>query len=138
MNPYDSPADALNSKSDPLGLPAIGYMVLGALGVVAGLGMLVMSALWFWLWFEFGKMPSEAWETLGTGLLQLVVSAMFLFVSRSLRKRKNKWLIVVTSILGTAACIPAPVTVLTLMRICRKEVWRTFAQVDEIRPDALD
>ena len=126
MNPYESPAEVLNSTPDPLGLPAMGYTVLGGMGVVAGLGMVVMSALWFWLWFEFGEMSSQAWETLGTGLLWLAVSAMFLFVSRSLRKRKNKWLIVATSVLGTAACLAAPVTILTLMRICRKEVWRSF------------
>ena len=123
VNPYESPAEESATPADPLELPALGYMLLGALGLILGLGMLVKSDVFV---LNPIHMSRWAWRDLGLGLAQLLVAAMFFLAARLLRSRKYKWLIVAVSILGSAECIPLPLAALTLMRLFRKEVWRSF------------
>ena len=125
-NPYQPPAEALHLESDPLQFPAVGCMVLAMLAVVTGLRLLIISLLWFWLSLKTGRLQRQTLETLLAALSLFAFAGLAMVVSKSLRQRRKKWLIVAASIVGTAACIPAPVTLLILMRICRKDVWRSF------------
>ena len=63
INPYESPAEASATPADPLELPALGYMILGALVIVPGLGMLLYSDV---LILNFGQLPPRSWRYLNS------------------------------------------------------------------------
>jgi hypothetical protein len=56
---------------------------------------------------------------LGLGVLMLLAALCML-------ARRGKWLVVLISVLSVVACLPAPVAVITLLRLRRADVWNSF------------
>jgi hypothetical protein len=46
-----------------------------------------------------------------------------------MRARRNRWFILLSSILGLLFCFPAPLAAIILLRLRQKEVWESFRRV---------
>jgi hypothetical protein len=53
------------------------------------------------------------------------------FVAYCMRRRRNRWVVTIASIVGLVTCIPAPLAAIILMRMRRKEVWGSFDRLAE-------
>ena len=126
-NPYQSPAEASPSAPNPLRLPAIGCIVLGMLFLFPSL--FLIAEFGYRLTFEHHSprgISKDGLELATDGILGLVFSLAAFVMAGFLFIRKYRWLIVAGAMLGTLLIVPAPVTVLILMRMRRKEVWDSF------------
>jgi hypothetical protein len=129
VNPYESPVDdSLSKPTDPLRFPAIGCFVAAILGFLWSIWMLYVTATFFELArrYEAREAAAEGWDMLqSTGWLVLLC-ILALFVAWSMHNRRNRLLVLISSIAGIFLCLPAPLAAVILMRLRRKEVWESF------------
>ena len=130
-NPYHPPAEASElseRQSDPLRLPAIGCIGSGMLGVVLAICQFVFSLQFLRLAKqaeslrainEAHEMTMGSYGMAGLSLLALV-SAVCIF------RRRFRWLVIASGVVGIVTCIPAPLAVIVLMRLWKKDVWNSF------------
>lgn len=132
-NPYESPAPVDAPHSDATGIlkwPALGC-------AFSGFGILVAGVYSFWLFrtlgekakqdefeFEANVLFDNAVVWTGLGMLATVVAY-------SLLRRRNRWTIVISSVIGILICMPAPLAVFILLLMRRKEIWETFDRIEE-------
>jgi len=128
VNPYQPPVDPQDAplRSNPLQGPAIGCAVFGGISLLASLAYFGLSATLFSLAREAERALEPAHETLGAGVTFLALSILFFLMTWSMFKRRNRWLVTLGAIVGTALVLPAPVTVIILMRMSQTEIWRSF------------
>lgn len=127
MNPYESPGIGdPTPQGDLLKLPAWGCLVSGVI-------LLVFSVIAFCYWqFAYGMakgnpdiqamMVKEIYHFVRT----FGFSLLAIFVAWCLWQRKNRWTVVVSSILGLITCVPGPLAAIILLRMRRREVWEQF------------
>ena len=126
-NPYQSPAEASLSAPNPLRLPAFGCIILGVLAIVPSIFLL--AEFGYRLTVEYlsphGIIKDDL-DNATDGILGVVFSVAAFVMAGCMFIRKHRWLIDLGALLGTLLIVPAPVTVLILMRMRQKEVWDSF------------
>jgi hypothetical protein len=130
-NPYQTPIDAVESSKreyDPLRFPAIGCLAGGLLGAIIGVAHLAFSIYLLRLMQQAEnyeaveqarKMAIQTWWFIGLSLLAIVTAVCIFW-------RQARWLVILSSIVGVATCLPAPLAVVVIMRLWRKDVWNSF------------
>lgn len=128
VNPYEPPVDPADAphRSHPLQGPAIGCAVFAALSLVLSLAYFGVSAAFFNLAREAEAAWQPALEAIVAGGTCLGISTLFFVMTWSIFKMKNRWLVTIGAVVGTALCLPAPVTVIILMRMRQREIWHSF------------
>jgi len=112
-------------------LPAFGCIILGILAIVPSLFLL--GGIGYLLVVEYLSPYGVSSDNLQIdrkgitdGVLGVAFAVAAFAMARAMFIRKYRWLIVTGALLGTLLIVPAPVTVLILMRMRRKEVWDSF------------
>jgi hypothetical protein len=130
VNPYQPPAaeTATSAVADPLRLPAIGCVVSAVLGFALAAWILYIAFTFFELAekYEDARALKEAWGDLYSACWTFALCILALFVAWSMSTRRNKWIVLLSSILGLIFCFPAPLAAIILLRRRRKEVWDSF------------
>ena len=132
-NPYESPVATPSLPKIPnlLLLPAIGCIFLGIIAFLPSARFITEGA-WYltYRYLTFPGLPmegdKEAWELVRVGATGMGFTVSALGVAWCLLRRRHKWLIIAGAVLGTLLVIPAPVTVLILMRMRSREIWESF------------
>lgn len=139
QNPYQPPSEQgeVKSSPDPLRLPAIGCAVGAA-----------VAFLWaMWMIYYFTRMLTYvdeeaspelvriAWEGIQSSSILFVLSPLALAAVWSMHARRNRWFILLSSVLGLLLCFPAPLAAIILLRLRQKDVWESFGQ-DSTEPMA--
>ena len=136
-NPYQSPAAAPSLPRVPnlLLLPAIGCTLLGiiaflpsALYITEGAWYLAVSYLTTGI---RGAAEKDAWELVRDGAIGMAFTVAAFGIAWCLMRRRHKWLIITGAVLGTLLVVPAPVTVLILMRMRNRGVWESFTRASQ-------
>jgi hypothetical protein len=131
-NPYESPAITLSPPKIPnlLLLPAIGCILLGIIAFLPSVRLITEGAWYLVVSYLTksvrGEAEKGAWELVRVGAAGMGFTVSAFLVAWCLLRRRHKWLIVAGAVLGTLLIIPAPVTVLILMRMRNHGIWESF------------
>lgn len=132
VNPYQAPAEQSHepAPADPLRLPAIGCVVSAALGFGCAAWILYIATTFFELAakYESAGALKEAWGDVYSACFTVALCILALFVAWSMSTRRNKWIVLLSSLLGLVLCFPAPLAAIILLRLRRKDVWDSFSR----------
>jgi len=129
-NPYQSPADtqAGAGSVDLLYWPAIGCLGISILGTLAAAAHSAFAIFLLWLAHEnandrhVGQAKEMVLESFGAVIACVVgiIAAICMF------RRRARWLVLLAAAAGLVTCLPAPLAVIILMRLWRRDVWSSF------------
>lgn len=129
-NPYQPPSESSQVPSkplreggeDPLRGPVYGCFfaaLLMLLGATMSFGM-------YWMHLRHGQevgdgeISAVAWGELLDAVAGFALSILAFVVAWSMLRRRNRWLVLSSSILGLLLCLPAPLAAIILLRLRRK------------------
>jgi hypothetical protein len=126
-NPYESPTlvEPL-PPGDLLKVPAWGCLASGSC-------LLVLGVIGFCYW-QFAYGIAKGNPDIEALLLKQVYhflrligfALLAIFVGWCLWQRRNRWTVVVASIVGIIMCVPGPLAAVVLLRMRRPEIWAQF------------
>lgn len=132
LNPYQPPVQQSSEAAvaDPLRLPAMGCLVAAGLGIACAGWMVYqsMSLLELAREYDSDKALNAAWELSYSAAWTFALCILAIFVAWSLASRRNKWIVLLSSLVGIALCLPAPLAAIILLRLRRQEVWKSFGR----------
>lgn len=90
--------------------------------------MLYLAASFLGLAREYESIQAskQGWEIVYSTCWTIALSVLALFVAWSMSARRNKWIVLLSSVVGILLCLPAPLAVVILMRLRHKEIWNSF------------
>lgn len=141
-NPYQPPSEPSQVASkplreggeDPLRGPAYGCFFAALLmifGAVVNFGM-------YWPHLKHGQrigneqIVEAAWREVVDAVLGFTLCILAFAVAWSMLRRRNRWLVAGSSVLGLFLCLPAPLAAVVLLRLRRKEVWESFERTQAV------
>ncbi len=143
VNPYQPPATASEPPVpvDLLRLPAAGCAFTGMVTIVL---CMLFAALVIGFYVADPFLPAEQrnrlrdreiWEHLSVAAVYCGLGGLSVFVSRALRRRRNRWIVVAAAVLGLVLCLPGPLAALILLRLWRRDIWTTFDRKAPLAPE---
>lgn len=124
LNPYESPPVS-SSKASPdlLKYPAIAAVITSALAIGFAILYTVGSVI---VIIQVGDedLAMMLLDELKPMTLYLLFGILGLIAARGMHQRRWRWLITIWAIWATVTCMLAPVGVIVLMRVWRKDAWK--------------
>ena len=130
-NPYKSPAEAQEvavAHGDALRWPAIGCVGSALVGIAFASYQLAfyMSIIEIARRSASNQAIENANEMLYGSYVWAGLSILAIVAAVCMLARRGRWFVLTTSVVGVAVCIPAPLAIVVLMRVWRKDVWDSF------------